>query len=112
MAAQCDTQLRFDFQSKIVLDFNGGQITSDSGLLLLREFDEQLALSKKLKGLFNDWRNPELIERHTHEMLRQRMYQIAAGYEDCDDADTLRADPTFQMVQKLRNSRARFIGIG
>jgi hypothetical protein len=98
MATQCHNQLRFGFQRKIALDFDGGQITSDSGLLLLRQFDEQLALTKRLRGLFNDWRNPGFIEHHTHEMLRQRIYQIAAGYEDCDDADTLRRDPTFQTI--------------
>jgi|Tabmets5t2r1_1033131.scaffolds.fasta_scaffold21833_1 hypothetical protein len=98
MATQCHNQLTLSFQPKIVLDFNGGQITSDSGLLLLRQFDAQLALTKKLNGLFNDWRNPLFIEHHTHEMLCQRIYQIAAGYEDCDDADTLRHDSTFQTI--------------
>jgi Transposase DDE domain group 1 len=98
MATQCHNQLTLSFQPKIVLDFNGGEITSDSGLLLLRQFDAQLALTKKLNGLFNDWRDPIFIEHHTHEMLCQRLYQIAAGYEDCDDADTLRNDPTFQTI--------------
>lgn len=98
MATQCHNQLRLGFQPKIVLDFNGGEITSDSGLLLLRQFDGQLALTKKLRGLCNDWRNPLFIEHHTHEMLCQRIYQIAAGYEDCNDADTLRNDPTFQTI--------------
>lgn len=98
MATQCHNQLTLSFQPKVVLDFNGGQITSDSGLLLLRQFDEQLALTKRLRGLFNDWRHPVFIEHHTHEMLCQRIYQIAAGYEDCDDADTLRSDPTFQTI--------------
>lgn len=98
MATQCHNQLTLGFQPKIVLDFNGGEITSDCGLLLLRQFDAQLALTKKLKGLFNDWRNAVFIEHHTHEMLCQRIYQIAAGYEDCNDADTLRNDPTFQTI--------------
>jgi hypothetical protein len=98
MATQCHNQLTLGFQSKIVLDFNGGQITSDSGLLLLRQFDEQLALTQKLRGLLNDWRHPGFIEHSTDQMLCQRIYQIAAGYEDCDDADTLRTDPTFQSV--------------
>jgi hypothetical protein len=98
MATDCHNQLTLGFQPKIVLDFNGGQITSDSGLLLLRQFDEQLALTKRLAGLFNDWRHPVFIEHHTYEMLCQRIYQIAAGYEDCDDADTLRRDPTFQAI--------------
>ena len=98
MATQCHSQLTLSFQPKIVLDFNGGEITSDSGLLLLRQFDAQLALTQRLTGLFNDRRNPLFIEHHTHEMLCQRIYQIAAGYEDCNDADALRCDPTFQTI--------------
>ena len=98
MATQCLTQLTLGFQPKIILDFNGGEITTDCGLLLLRQFDAQLALTKTLNGIFNDWRHPVFIEHHTHEMLCQRIYQIAAGYEDCNDADTLRQDPTFQTI--------------
>lgn len=98
MATQCHNQLALSFQPKIVLDFNGGEITSDTGLLLLRQFDAQLAFTTKLKGLFNDRRNPVFIEHHTQEMLCQRIYQIAAGYQDCNDADTLRQDPTFQTI--------------
>lgn len=98
MATECHTQLGFTFQGKIVLDFNGGETTSDSGLLLLREFDGQLALTKRLSGLFDDWRNPDLIEHHSREMLCQRIYQIAAGYQDCNDADSLRTDPTFKTI--------------
>ncbi|HYQ98286.1 MAG TPA: IS1380 family transposase [Candidatus Nitrosocosmicus sp.] len=98
MATQCHNQLTLSFQPKIVLDFNGGEITSDSGLLLLRQFDAQLALTKKLVGLFNDWRYPSFIEHSTHEMLCQRIYQIAAGYHDQNDADTLRSDAIFQTV--------------
>jgi len=98
MATHCHNQLALSFQPKIVLDFNGGEITSDSGLLLLRQFDEQLGLTKRLRGLVNDWRNPLFIDHQTDEMLSQRIYQIAAGYEDQDDADTLRSDPTFQTI--------------
>ena len=98
MATQCHNQLTLGFQPKIILDFNGGQITSDTGLLLLRQFDTQLALTKRLWGLCNDWRNPVFIEHHTHEMLCQRIYQIAAGYQDCNDADALRSDATFQTI--------------
>jgi hypothetical protein len=98
MATQCLTQFTLGFQPKIIVDFNGGEITTDSGLLLLRQFDGQLALTKKLNGIFHEWRNPVFIEHQTHEMLCQRIYQIAAGYEDCNDADTLRQDPTFQTI--------------
>ena len=74
MATQCHNQLTLSFQPKIVLDFSGGEITSDSGLLLLRQFDAQWALTKQFTGLCNDSRNPLFIEHHTHEMLCQRMF--------------------------------------
>jgi len=98
MATECLNQLTLGFQPKIILDFDGGDITTDCGLLLLRQFDAQLALTQQLNGIFNDWRHPAFIEHQTHEMLCQRIYQIAAGYEDCNDAATLRLDPTFQTI--------------
>lgn len=98
MATQCHNQLTLGFQPKIILDFNGGNITTDTGLLLLRQFDAQWALTNKLQGLCNDRRNPVFIEHQMHEMLCQRIFQIAAGYQDCNDADTLRSDPTFQTI--------------
>ena len=98
MATECHNQLTFGFQPKIILDFNGGEITSDCGLLLLRQFDAQLGLTKRLWGVCNEWRHPLFIEHPTEEMLCQRIYQIAAGYEDQDDADTLRSDATFQTI--------------
>lgn len=98
MATECHNQLTFGFQPKIILDFNGGEITSDTGLLLLRQFDAQLGLTKRLWRVCNEWRNPLFIEHPTDEMLCQRIYQIAAGYQDQDDADTLRHDVTFQTL--------------
>jgi hypothetical protein len=98
MATQCHNQLTLGFQPKLILDFNGGNITTDTGLLLLRQFDAQFALTKQLQGLCHDRRNPMFIEHQMHEMLCQRIFQIAAGYQDCNDADTLRNDPTFQTM--------------
>lgn len=106
MATDCHTQLTFSFQPKIAVNFDGGEITTDTGLLLLREFDKQLGLTKPLKGLYNDWRHPGLIEHETEQMLCQRVYQIAAGYEDCDDADKLRTDPTLTTVVGRREALA------
>jgi hypothetical protein len=98
MATECHNQLTLGFQPKIIVDFNGGEITSDTGLVLLRQFDDQWALTKRLWRVCNEWRNPMFIEHHTDEMLCQRIYQIAAGYQDQDDADTLRSDATFQTI--------------
>lgn len=98
MAAECHTQFSFQFQPKLTLDFAGGEITSEAGLVLLREFDERLELTVGLKGLVADERDRRYIEHPTLDLLRQRIYQIAAGYEDANDATYLRHDPTLCAV--------------
>src|SRR5215468_10778132 len=80
------------------MDFAGGEITSEAGLVLLREFDERLKLTASLKGLVADERDRRYIEHSTLNLLRQRIFQIAAGYEDANDATFLRHDPTLRVV--------------
>ena len=98
MATECHIQFSFRFQPKLTLDFAGGEITSEAGLVLLREFDERLKLTAGLKGLVADERDRRYIEHPTLNLLRQRIYQIAAGYEDANDATFLRHDPTLRAV--------------
>lgn len=98
MATECYTQLGFGFQPKLVVDFAGGELTSDAGLLLLREFDEALGLTEDIVARIRDGRDRRYITHDIGELVRQRLYQIAAGYEDVNDAATLRRDPTFQTV--------------
>jgi hypothetical protein len=98
VATECHIQFSFRFQPKLTLDFAGGAITSEAGLVLLREFDERLKLTAGLKGLVADERDRRYIEHPTLNLLRQRIYQIAAGYEDANDATFLRHDPTLRAV--------------
>ena len=98
MATECYSQLGFGFQPKLVVDFAGGTLTTDAGLLLVREFDEQLRLSADVVSRIIDTRDPRYITHDLDALVRQRLYQIAAGYEDVNDADRLRHDPTFQLV--------------
>jgi hypothetical protein len=98
MATPCYTQLTFGFQSKLVVDFAGGEITSDSGLLLLREFDEALGLTAGRVGRVDDARDRRYVTHEIAVLLRQRVYQLIAGYEDANDATALRHDATFQIV--------------
>jgi hypothetical protein len=98
MATECYSQLGFGFQPKLVVDFAGGTLTTDAGLLLVREFDEQLGLSAEVVGRITDTRDRRYITHELDALVRQRLYQIAAGYEDVNDADRLRYDPTFQIV--------------
>jgi len=98
MATDCYTQLGFGFQPKLVVDFAGGALTTDAGLLLVRAFDGQLGLSADVVGRLTDPRDARYITHELEALVRQRLYQIAAGYEDVNDADRLRQDPTFQVV--------------
>ena len=98
MATECYTQLGFGFQPKLVLDFAGGELTSDAGLVVLREFDHAVGLTAEVVACVEDGRDPRYITHEVAALLRQRLYQIAAGYEDVSDATTLRTDPTFQTV--------------
>jgi hypothetical protein len=98
MATDCYTQLGFGFQPKLVVDFAGGALTTDAGLLLVRAFDGQLGLSADVVGRLTDPRDGRYITHELDALVRQRLYQIAAGYEDVNDADRLRQDPTFQVV--------------
>jgi hypothetical protein len=72
------------------------EVTSDGGVLLLREIDRKIKLTEKLAKIIPDRRNPNCIIHQIDKMLRQRIYGIALGYEDLNDHDTLRTDPALQ----------------
>ena len=79
--------------------FDGGRLTSDGGLPWLAEADADLGLCAAFARCLTDWRKDPSRSRHSLETLvRQRIFQLACGYEDQDDADTLRADPLFKLV--------------
>ena len=81
-----------------LIDFDGGRLSSDGGLVLLGEPDEQLGLTRDLAAVLRDRRDPRRIDFMLHDLLKQRVLQIAAGYEDANDADTLRHDPIFKLL--------------
>jgi DDE family transposase len=82
----------------IQCDFSGGQITSDAGLLPLRAFDERHHLTRDLAPSLSDQRQGNRLDHDSLALLRQRIYQIVAGYEHANDADRLRHDPLLQIV--------------
>ncbi len=92
------TRLQFSslHRKKIVADFSGGHITSDAGLLLLREVDKRLQLTQQLSKVIRDDRHAGYVVHSVEAMLKQRVYAIAAGYEDVNDHDQLRQDLCFQ----------------
>ena len=81
----------------IELSFNGDRVSSDGGLLLLRELDSQLNLLSSASNCIRDERDHRYLDHSVKELLRQRVFQIAAGYEDCNDCNNLREDMIFKM---------------
>jgi len=80
------------------LDFDGGRLSSDAGLVLLNDPDDQLGLTRDLAAVLRDPRDPRRVHFTLHDLLKQRVLQIAAGYEDANDANTLRHDPIFKLL--------------
>lgn len=78
---------------KVVADFSGGTLSSDGGVLFLRQIDQSLGLTTKLAGCFCDLRDQRLVDHSRKELLAQRLYSMALGYEDLNDHDQLRRDP-------------------
>jgi hypothetical protein len=78
---------------KVVADFNGGDLSSDGGVLLLRQIDRGLGVSRMLAGCFCDSRHQVFVEHSLEDLLAQRIYGLSLGYEDLNDHDQLRCDP-------------------
>jgi hypothetical protein len=95
-------QSSFGFEAcgkrEIVARFDGGTISSDGGALLLRQTDQRLNLLARLAQCFLDGRNQKQVEHSILEMLRQRIYGLALGYEDLNDHEQLRQDPIFGVL--------------
>jgi hypothetical protein len=83
---------------EVVARFDGGTMTSDAGAVLLRETDRRLDLLPRLAGCFEDRRQPWLISHTVQEMVAQRVYALALGYEDLTDHDQLREDPLLAVL--------------
>jgi Transposase DDE domain group 1 len=86
----------------IVACFEGGQMSSEGGLLVLREVEHRLGLADRLAACLEDPRAPERVVHRPAEIIRFRMFMIAAGYADGNDADTLRHDPMFMLALDRR----------
>ncbi len=90
--------VRPDFNRAIRIDFQGAQITSDTGFLLLREIDDRFRIIAPMEECLEDLRSSTHTRHSLIQMVQQRVYQIAAGYEDCNDADFLRIDPALRLA--------------
>ena len=101
MKTQCKPQaMLFQTQSKreVVARFDGGNICSDAGGLLLRQTEEATGIIGKFAACFTDHRDADLIEHTVEELVAQRIYALALGYEDLNDHDELRNDPLLAVM--------------
>jgi hypothetical protein len=100
MSIHAAPPLLFDFldQRPVVVEVNDSPLSSDAGLLPIRQLDQRLGFTRQLAAALRDPRDPDLIEHSVLDMLRMRLYGILAGYQDQNDHDALRADPVFKLV--------------
>jgi hypothetical protein len=77
-------------------NFEGGALSSDGGLMLLRQVDQRISLSKAVAGVLHDPRNPDRIVHGIRDLVAQRLYALCCGYEDLNDHTALRNDPLMQ----------------
>ena len=84
-------------------DFSGGTLSSDGGVLLLRQVDEGLGVSRALARCFEDRRDPRFVDHTVQQLVAQRLYAMALGYEDLNDHDRLRLDPLLAVACEKRD---------
>jgi hypothetical protein len=82
----------------VVARFDGGDITSDGGSLLLRELEARTGIIRDFAECFTDHRDPDRIEHTVEQLVAQRVYGLALGYEDLNDHDELRVDPLLAVL--------------
>src|SRR5579859_6892066 len=90
------------FSRRVQVEFTGGRVSSDGGALLLREADRRINLLGRLASCFLDGRAPLLVKHRLSEMLSQRIYGLALGYEDLNDHEQLRSDPLLGVLSGKR----------
>ena len=86
------------FQREVVAGFDGGTISSEAGSLLLRQVEQSTGMVRQFANCFRDYRDPDKIEHSVRELIGQRVYGIALGYEDLNDHDQLRRDPLLAVL--------------
>ena len=102
------SQVNFAFYNKpITANFNGGDISSDGGLLLIKEFDKKIGYIDSISKCIKEYRIPNFIKHQIEQLISQRIYQIIAGYEDAVDCNLLRDDGIIKLVaEKKLNEKA------
>ena len=101
------TQSRFEFEAhfsrSVVARFDGGEITTDAGALLLRKVEQRTGIVRQFAACFTDHRRADLVEHSLRELVQQRVYGLALGYEDLNDHDQLQRDPLLALLSGKRD---------
>ncbi len=106
----CIEQIRLHLKGQakpVDVSFDGPKLSSDGGFILLRKLDDKLNVSKRIATLLPDERDPKKVRHSRQEQLRQRLYQITHGYEDQNDASSLRHDPVLKSACGLASDESR-----
>lgn len=110
MATEC-TPIQMEFQGvgrrRVAAAFDGGHLSSEGGSLLLREADTRVGMVERLAACFTDHRRPDSVEHRVDELLRQRIFGLALGYEDLNDHDALRLDPLMALASGKEDIEGR-----
>jgi Transposase DDE domain group 1 len=102
MGEKQNQPFQLSFNASLKVDFQGSRVTSDGGLILIRELDERLGLEKLIEEQLSDSRQGLNKQFTLADLLRQSVYSRLAGYEDLNDAERLAADPTFRLISSQR----------
>ena len=109
-------QFKFSVEKSrpIVVNFQGGAVTSDAGLSLIAEIDRKLQITSKFAQCFQDYRKPNRIDHSIESLIRQRIYGLVMGYEDLNDHEELRHEPMFALAVLntigIENKQAKLAG--
>jgi len=99
--------LQLSFNASLKIDFQGSRVTSDGGLILVRELDERLRFGELVQQHLTDSRRGKNTQFPFADLLRQSVYSRLAGYEDLNDAERLSQDPTFRLIGSEKNLGSR-----
>src|SRR5437867_8365690 len=91
-------RFQLSFNASLKIDFQGSRVTSDGGLVLVRELDERLGFAELIQQHLTDSRRGKNTQLPLPDLLRQSIYSRLAGYEDLNDAERLSQDPTFRLI--------------
>lgn len=98
MGEKQNEPFQLSFNASLKVDFQGSRVTSDGGLILVRELDERLGLGELIAEHLSDARRGRNTQLPLADLFRQSVYSRVAGYEDVNDAERLSQDPTFRLI--------------